>query len=82
MLFSGALHKILIGQIRIRTLEMPGFFESIGSMAVDHQHFILYLCSQVFIIILAVVFFLTNMRTYQSHLDTVTPDIQTPAAVG
>ena len=78
--FSAALHKILIGQIK--TLEMPGFFESIRGMATNRQHFMLYLCSQGFILILAIVFFLTNTRPYQSHLNTVTPDIQTPAAVG
>jgi type IV secretion system protein VirD4 len=33
-------------------------------------------------LILAAVFFLTNMRPYQSNLNAVTPDIQTPAAVG
>jgi hypothetical protein len=78
--FSAALHNILIGQMG--TLEMPGFFESVGSMAASRQHFMLYLCSQGFILILAVAFFLTNARPYQSHLNLVTPDIQTPAAVG
>ena len=78
--FSAALHNILVG--KIKTLEMPGFLESIGSMAAESQHFMLYLCLQGFILILASAFFLTNMRPYQSHLNTVTPDIQTPAAVG
>lgn len=78
--FSTALHNILTGQMSMLTL--PGFFEGIGSMAANRQHFMLYLCLQGFMLILAVVFYLTNMRPYQSHLNSVTPDIQTPAAVG
>ena len=42
----------------------------------------LFLCLSGFSLILSVVFFLTNMRPYQSHLRRVTPDIETPAAVG
>ena len=80
MFFSAALHNILTGQMGM--LEMPGFFESIGSMAADRQHLMLYLCSQGFMLILSVVFFLTNMRPYQSYLRRITPDIETPAAVG
>ena len=30
---------------------------------------------------LAVMFFLTNMRPYESDLDTITPEIKTPKAV-
>ena len=78
--FSMALHNILTGQMR--TLAFTGFSECIGSMAVSRQHLLLFLCAQGFMLILAMVFFLTNMRPYQSHLNTVTPDIQTPAAVG
>jgi len=78
--FSTALHNILSGEMK--TLAFTGFFECIGSMAANRQHFMMFLCFAGFSFILAVVFFLTNMRPYQSHLKTVTPDIQTPAAVG
>jgi hypothetical protein len=78
--FSSALHKILAGQMK--SLEMAGFLESIVSMAANRRHLMLYLCLQGFVLILVAVFFLTNMRPYQSHLNTVTPDILTPAAVG
>ena len=78
--FSAALHNILSGQMK--TLEMSGFFESISSMAADRQHLTLFLCLSGFSLIMSVVFFLTNMRPYQSHLRRVTPDIETPAAVG
>ena len=78
--FSTALHNILSGQMK--TLEMSGFFESIGSMAADRQHLTFFLCLSGFSFIMSVMFFLTNMRPYQSHLRQVTPDIETPAAVG
>ncbi len=78
--FSTALHNILSGQMK--TLAMTGFAEGIQSIAASGQHLRLFLCTQGFALILAVVFFLTNMRPYQSHLNSVTPDIQTPAAVG
>jgi len=78
--FSSALHNILSGQMT--TLAFTGFFECIGSMAADRQHLTLFLCLSGFSFILSIVFFLTNMRPYQSHLRTITPDIQTPAAVG
>jgi type IV secretion system protein VirD4 len=78
--FSTALHNILSGQER--TLKMIGFLEGIQSMAASGQHLRLFLCVQGFALVLAVVFFLTNMRPYQSHLNTITPEIQTPAAVG
>jgi type IV secretion system protein VirD4 len=66
----------------MKSLALTGFFESIGSMAASKQHFMLFLCLMGFSLIMSVVFFLTNMRPYQSHLRTITPDIQTPAAVG
>jgi len=78
--FSTALHNILSKQIN--ALAFTGFFECIGSMASSRQHLILFLCLSGFSLVLSMVFFLTNMRPYQSHLRTVTPDIQTPAAVG
>jgi type IV secretion system protein VirD4 len=78
--FSTALHNILSGQMK--TLAFTGFFECVGSIAAERQHFMLFLCLSGFSLILSIVFFLTNMRPYQSNLKTVTPDIQTPAAVG
>ena len=78
--FSTALHNVLSKQTT--TLAVTGFFECIGSMAAERQHLILFLCLSGFSLVLSVVFFLTNMRPYQSHLRTITPDIQTPATVG
>jgi type IV secretion system protein VirD4 len=66
----------------MKSLALTGFIESIGSMAASKQHFMLFFCLMGFSLIMSAVFFLTNMRPYQSHLSTITPDIQTPAAVG
>jgi len=77
---STALHNILSRQMT--TLEFIGFFECLRSIVTSKQHFMLFLCSQGFVLIMAVVFFLTNMRPYQSHLIRITPEIMTPATVG
>ena len=77
---STALHNILSGEMT--TLEIAGFSECISSIAASRQHLMLFFCLSGFMLILAAVFFLTNMRPYQSQLNSVTPDIQTPAAVG
>ena len=64
----------------------PAFTSPIGDCLVslfsNRQHMMLYLCLQGFVSVLAVMFFLTNMRPYESDLDTITPEIQTPRAVG
>ena len=78
--FSASLHNILSGNMR--TLELVRFIEAISSMVASRQYLLLFACLQGFILILALVFFLTNMRPYQSHLNAVTPEIETPAAVG
>jgi hypothetical protein len=49
----------------------------------SYTSIMMFLCLTGFSFILSAVFFLTtNTRPYQSCLNTVTPDIQTPAAVG
>ena len=66
--------------------DYPAFTSPIGdclaSLFSNRQHMMLYLCLQGFVSVLAVMFFLTNMRPYESDLDTITPEIQTPRAVG
>ncbi len=44
--------------------------------------FLIYLCLQGFILVLSVMYYLTNLRPYQSDLMEITPDIKTPVAVG
>jgi len=78
--FSTALHGVFTREMT--TFEFMGFFECIGRMAASKQHFMLYLLCVGFSFVMSAVFFLTNMRPYHSHLNKVTPDIHTPAAVG
>lgn len=78
--FSTTLHLILSHQSSVLRLAPLG--ECLASIAGSRQHFILFLCLQGFIIILSLMFFLTNLRPYQSDLLKVTPDIETPVAVG
>ena len=56
--------------------------DCLASLFSSRQHLMLYLCLQGFVCVLAVMFFLTNMRPYESDLDTITPEIKTPRAVG
>ena len=78
--FSAMVHGRLTQQID--TLKLVGFWENIGSMAANPQHRVLFFCLEGFVLVLAVMFYLTNLRPYQSDLDEITPDIQTPKAVG
>ncbi len=78
--FSSALHGLLTKKMTKLTILPIG--ECIVSIFSSRQHFMLFLCWQGFMSILAVMFYLTNLRPYQSDLDNITPDIQTPKAVG
>jgi hypothetical protein len=78
--FSSALYGLLTRKMTKLTLMPIG--ECIASIFSSRQHFMLFLCLQGFVLILAVMYFLTNMRPYQSDLDEITPDIKTPKAVG
>lgn len=78
--FSTAIHQILSRQSSVLRLVSIG--ECLSSMTGSRQHLILFLCLQGFIAILAVMFFFTNLRPYQSDLVKVTPDIETPVPVG
>jgi type IV secretion system protein VirD4 len=78
--FSTALHQILSRQSSV--LRLAPLSECLSSIAGSRQHFILFLCLQGFVVILSLMFFLTNLRPYQSDLLKVTPDIETPVPVG
>lgn len=78
--FSSSLHELLARKMTKLTILPIG--DCIVSIFSSRQHFMLFLCLQGFMLILAVMYFLTNLRPYQSDLDEITPDIQTPKAVG
>ena len=80
LFFSTAIHGLLSRQMTVLKLLPVG--KCLASLFLSKQHFLLYLCLQGFILILSVMFFLTNLRPYQSDLTEITPDIKTPVAVG
>lgn len=80
LFFSATLHGLLTRKMtRLSILPLDSCVAGLFS---SRQHFMLFLCLQGFILILALLFYLTNLRPYQSDLDTITPDIKTPKAVG
>ena len=79
-LFSTAVHGLLTRKITWLSLLPIG--DCLASLFSNRQHMMLYLCLQGFVCVLAVMFFLTNMRPYESDLNTITPEIKTPKAVG
>lgn len=78
--FSTTLHQILSRQSHVLRLNPIG--ECLASIIGNHQHLVLFLCLQGFIVILSLMLFLTNLRPYQSDLLKVTPEIETPVPVG
>lgn len=80
LFFSAAIHGLLSRQLTVLKLLPAG--QCLNSLLSSKQHFLLYLCFQGFILILAVMFYLTNLRPYQSDLMEITPDIKTPVPVG
>ena len=73
LFFSTAVHGLLTREITRLSLLPIG--DCLASLFSNRQHMMLYLCLQGFVSVLAVMFFLTNMRPYESdpvsytHLD-------------
>ena len=80
LFFSTAVHGLLTREIT--RLSLLPIRDCLASLFSSRQHMMLYLCLQGVVCVLAVMFFLTNMRPYESDLDTITPEIKTPKAVG
>lgn len=80
LFFSTALHGLL--SHKITKLSFPPIGDCLVSLVSSRQHFLLFLCIQGFFLLLAVLFFTTNLYPYKSDLVEITPEIQTPKAVG
>jgi len=80
LFFSTAIHYILSRQSEVLRFYPPA--ECLGSLFSNRQHIIMFLCLQGFVVILCLLFFLSNLRPYQSDLVKITPDIETPVPVG
>ena len=80
LLFSTAVHHVLSRQSLVLRFYPPA--ECMESILSNRQHFMMFFCLQGFIVILCLLFFLSNLRPYQSDLVRITPDIETPVPVG
>jgi len=80
ILFTTSVHSILSRQSKV--LQLFSVMECLKSMANSKQHLMLFLCFQGLVAVMAVMFFFTNLRPYQSNLVEITPDIKTPVPVG
>lgn len=80
LFFSTTVHFLLSRQSDVLRLIPLG--ECLIDLVTSRQHFALFLSLQGFVVILCATFFLTNSRPYQSDLAKITPEIETPMAVG
>jgi hypothetical protein len=78
--FSTAVHGLLARKMTV--LKLLPLEDCVKSIFISKQHFMLFLCFQGFFAILAVLYFFTNLRPYQSDLVEITPEIKTPVPVG
>jgi hypothetical protein len=78
--FSTAVHGLLSRQITV--LKLSPINECLESMLMSRQHLMLFFCLQGFVLVMAFMYFFTNLRPYQSDLVEITPDIKTPVSVG
>ncbi len=78
--FTAALHGILSGEIK--TLAVIPLTQCIRGVFVNERQGMLFAAFEGFILLLGILFFVQNSRSYQSELVKVTEDISTPIAVG
>ena len=80
LFFSTALHGLLVHNTTTIKLIPPR--DCFMSLVSSKQHLMLFLLIQGFFLLMAVLFFTTNLYPYKSDLEEITPDIKTPKAVG
>lgn len=78
--FTTSVHSVLSRQSKV--LQLFSVMECLKSMENSKQHLMLFLCFQGLVAVMAVMFFFTNLRPYQSNLVEITPEIKTPVPVG
>ncbi len=78
--FTTSVHSVLSRQNT--ALQLFSLVECLKSMENNKQHLMLFLSFQGLVALIAVLFFFTNLRPYQSNLVEITPDIKTPVSVG
>lgn len=78
--FTASLHGLLSHQYH--TLTYIPFLECVEGLFRNHRQFLLFLSFEGLLVMCSVLFLIQNSRAYQSDLQKVTEDIETPAAVG
>ncbi|CAK7075808.1 hypothetical protein [Tissierella sp.] len=77
--FSTYLHN-LFSNTKVPLI--PNFSQSIVSIVSIKQNLLLFLCFEVFVLLIAVYIITTKDKAYQSDLMKITPNIFTPVAAG
>lgn len=80
LFFTAALHQMLSGEAQ--DFILISLSQCIRSLFGNQRHRLLFLSFEGFIVVLCVLFFTQNSRSYQSKLMRVTEDIETPVPVG
>lgn len=76
--FSTYLHNLLSNQGPL----IPKFYQSVVSIISNRQNLLLFLCFEVFVLLIAAYIITTKDKAYQSDLVKITPNIFTPVAAG
>ncbi|WP_406242038.1 hypothetical protein ACF3M2_14110 [Tissierella carlieri] len=77
--FSAYLHNLLSNT---KVPLIPKFSQSIVSIVSIKQNLLLFLCFEVFVLLIAAYIITTKDKAYQSDLMKITPNIFTPVAAG
>lgn len=77
---SATLHLLLSGEST--RIALPPLAICLDSLISSRPHFLLFICLQSIVLVLAALFFLTNSQPYQSKLRKVAPGIETPVPTG
>lgn len=77
--FSTYLHNLLSNT---KVPSIPKFSQSIVSIVSIKQNLLLFLCFEVFVLLIAAYIITTKDKAYQSDLMKITPNIFTPVAAG
>lgn len=80
LFFTAALHGLL--SRTITRMSLIPLSECIAGLFQSKQQLLLFLSFEGFLVLLLIVFFVQNTRSYQSDLVRITDDIYTPAPVG
>ncbi|WP_201259645.1 hypothetical protein [Tissierella sp. P1] len=77
--FSTYLHNLLSNT---KVPSIPKFSQSIVSIVSIKQNLLLFLCFEIFVLLIAAYIITTKDKAYQSDLMKITPNIFTPVAAG